>query len=136
MGSRSRRNVLRLTYLDTQIVVWLGAGKRARVSREAARAIERASHLLVSPVVELELAYLHERKRIKVEPMAILSDLASRIGLLVCDLPFQMVAHEAVSLARINDPFDRLIVAQASATASPLITADSHIIENYRRAIW
>jgi PIN domain nuclease of toxin-antitoxin system len=36
----------------------------------------------------------------------------------------------------VRDPFDRLIVAQASANDAPLITKDEKIRRHYKRAIW
>ena len=93
MGSRAKRAFGRLTYLDTHIVVWLYEGQLKRLSREAAREIDRAASLLISPAVELELAYLHRRSRIKASPDTMVNDLRARIGLVVCDLPFPQVSR-------------------------------------------
>ncbi|MBY0504801.1 MAG: PIN domain-containing protein [Bryobacteraceae bacterium] len=125
-----------MTYLDTHIVVWLYEGQLKRLSREAAREIDRAASLLISPAVELELSYLYRRNRVKATPDAIVSDLRARIGLAVCDLPFPLVSREAQSLTWTDDLFDRLIVAQASATRSPLVTADGQIKDHYPLVIW
>ena len=124
-----------MTYLDTHVVVWLYDGSANRVSKEAAREIDRAASLLVSPAVELELEYLHRRSR-TAAPDTILNDLRARIGLGVCDMPFPLVVHEARSLSWTEDVFDRLIVAQAAASRSPLISADHRILEHYPLAIW
>jgi PIN domain nuclease of toxin-antitoxin system len=123
-------------YLDTHVVVWLYYGRRKRLSREASRCIERAQRLLISPAVELELEYLFRRSRISHGPGEILSDLRARIGLSLCDLPFALVSHQAVSLTWTDDVFDRLIVAQAAATEAPLLTADTVIGERYAQAVW
>jgi len=125
-----------VTYLDTHIVAWLFAGQVKKLSREAAREIDKVDSLLISPAVELELAYLHRRNRITAEPAKMLSSLRARIGLALCDLPFPLVSHEAVALTWTDDVFDRLIVAQAAATQSRLITADTEILQHYRHAIW
>lgn len=125
-----------MTYLDTHVVVWLYAGRTKRLSQTAAKEIDRASSLLISPAVELELDYLHRRQRVGVPAAEILDDLRARIGLRICDIPFPLVTREALSVGWTEDVFDRLIVSQAAATVSPLITADTRIIEHYAHAIW
>lgn len=125
-----------MTYLDTHVVVWLYDGNLKKLSREAARIIDRADQIYVSPAVEIELQYLFRRGRIRVGPRDIVGDLRARIGLSVCELPFPLVSREALAIAWTEDLFDRLIVAQASSTASPLLTADSKILENYPHAVW
>lgn len=125
-----------MTYLDTHVVVWLYQGKVKRLSREAARVIDKADQLLISPIVELELVYLHKRGKFSVRPQDMVADLRARIGLAVCDLPFPLVAHEAMSISWTEDVFDRLIVAQAAATRSVLLSSDGRIQENYEHAVW
>jgi PIN domain nuclease of toxin-antitoxin system len=124
-----------VTYLDTHIVVWLYQGSVKRLSQEAAREIDRANSLLISPAVELELEYLHRRSRTDAAE-TILNDLRARIGLGICDLPFPLIAREARSVAWTEDVFDRLIVAQATATRSRLVTADHLILKRYPLAVW
>ena len=67
-------------YLDTHVAVWLHAGDVGRLSAEAKRRIE-ANDLLVSPIVLLELQYLYERKRIRVEPVPLQTYLNSTFGI-------------------------------------------------------
>ncbi len=123
-----------LVYLDTHIVVWLYEGRIKRLSQEARRNIERAGTLLVSPMVELELSYLFRRG--KVSSAHVIRDLAGRIGLGVCDLPFSAVTNEALQISWTEDVFDRLIVAQAMVRNSKLVSADEVILERYAEAIW
>lgn len=125
-----------MTYLDTHVVVWLYQGQIKRLSQTAARRIDQADQLLISPIVELELEYLNRRQKIAANATTIVGDLRGRIGLTLGDLPFPLVSHEALSISWTEDVFDRLIVAQASSTNSGLITADSVILEHYPHAIW
>lgn len=125
-----------MTYLDTHIAVWLYEGKVKRLSQSAAREIDRAGSLLVSPMVELELEYLNRTGKLNLKPSVILEDLRARIGLAICDIPFPLVTREALSIGWTTDVFDLLIVAQASATRSHLVSADSKIIENYTLTVW
>ena len=50
-------------YLDTSVAVWLAQGDLARITPAALDSI-RNCNLLVSPMVALELEYLHEIHRI------------------------------------------------------------------------
>jgi len=36
----------------------------------------------------------------------------------------------------IQDPFDRIIVANAALNDDILVTKDQHILENYEKAFW
>lgn len=60
------------------------------VPRRAAAAIGK-SELLISPMVLLELEYLYEIHRIIQPPQGLLNQLASQIGLRVCDHPFPAI---------------------------------------------
>jgi PIN domain nuclease of toxin-antitoxin system len=121
--------------LDTQVVVWLYGGTK-RLSSEARHRIER-SDLRLSPIVLLELKLLYDRKRVRYEPLPIVAYLTATAGVAICDLPFASVVVESLSINWIDDPFDRLIVAQAVANQdAPLITADQNILDNYKNAVW
>jgi len=123
-------------HLDTHVVVWLAAGEVEKLSPQAADAI-RKSDLVVSPMVLLELQYLYEIKRILKEPLALLNDVDTQIGLKVKDASFAAVLHTALFETWTRDPFDRVIVAHARTDGhAPLVTSDSKIRENYPRAVW
>ena len=123
-------------YLDTHVAVWLFGGLLDRLSRAASRAIE-ANDLLISPIVLLELEYLHKRKRISRQAVDVSQYLSSAFGVAICHYPFPAVILESVGLDWTSDPFDRIIVAQAKANDNAvLITADDLIRRHYKRAIW
>jgi PIN domain nuclease of toxin-antitoxin system len=124
-----------VTYLDTHVVIWLFGGERQRLSSAAIEQI-RNEELLVSPAVVLELQLLHEIKRLRAVALKVIERLSSEIGLAVCRLPFTSVVEHAVEQAWTRDPFDRLIVAQASVNDSALVTKDGEILDNYKRSIW
>ncbi len=127
---------LKQLYLDTHILVWLYQDGSARITPMGVRAIEAAEQLLISPMVELELTYLHEISRINCPALTILDSLRRDIGLETCKQPFAAVIGEALVLNWTSDPFDRIIVAQAAHRAAPLLTADQNIREHYPSAIW
>jgi PIN domain nuclease of toxin-antitoxin system len=125
-----------MTYLDTQVVIWIYEGRTQKIPAPASREIARAKSRLISPMVELELDFLHRRKGLNLNGPAILKDLEARLGLSVCGLPFPLVVSEALQNTWSEDIFDRLIVSQAAATQSPLVTADAKILANYEHAVW
>ena len=124
------------TYLDTQVVVWLAAGRTEKFSARAVAAMEE-SELVVSPVAVLELAYLYEVGRITRAPLALLNQLESQIGLQQQDCSLAALMKTALFESWTRDPFDRLIVAHARTDRmAALVTSDQKIRDNYPKAIW
>ncbi|MDA8164799.1 MAG: PIN domain-containing protein [Desulfobacteraceae bacterium] len=124
-----------MIYLDTHVVAWAYAGEIDRFPPSVCRRIEE-SDLLISPFVLLELKYLHEIERLTVEPGVIYENLASTIGLAVCDLPLMRVITEALPQTWTRDPFDRIITATATARDAILLTKDAAILTHYPKAFW
>ena len=125
-----------IAYLDTQVVVWLCQRRIDKLTEVAQRAIEE-SDLRISPMVLLELQYLHEIKRIRRAPQVLFQQLHTQIGLELCIHPFPSVIGSALFETWTRDPFDRVIVAQARSNASaPLVTSDEKIRKNYSRSVW
>jgi PIN domain nuclease of toxin-antitoxin system len=121
--------------LDTHVVVWFYAGTPDRLSKTAAEAINN-NDLVVSPIVELELTYLFEIGRLTVDGPAIIGDLRERIGLSISDSSMAAVMHAAGGLSWTRDPFDRIIVGDAIAANTTLITKDEKIRANSTAAFW
>ncbi len=125
-----------VAYLDTHVAVFLHDGLIEELSIEARRQIE-ANDLLISPMVFLEFDYLYQRKRIGMPATSLATTLNASFGVALCRLPFPAVVVESLSIDWTADPFDRLIVAQASANhGAMLITRDRLIRQKYARAIW
>lgn len=124
-----------MIHLDTHVVVWLYTGEIERLSDRARAAIERESPV-ISPMVQLELSYLHEIERLTVGGADIVADLARRIGLRRSDADLAAIADAAAALTWTRDPFDRLIVADALVVGASLLTADRRIHEHTRVAVW
>jgi PIN domain nuclease of toxin-antitoxin system len=122
-------------YLDTHLVAWLFAGRTDLIPANVAKRID-THELFVSPMVNLELQYLHEIGRISEASPIVLNGLAANLGLKVCNLAFSSVIGEAVSFNWTRDPFDRIIVAQASVRKAQLLTKDYTILENFEDAVW
>ncbi|MEP6962592.1 MAG: PIN domain-containing protein [Acidobacteriota bacterium] len=124
-----------MIYLDTHIVTALRQNELDALGRKARRAIDKEDDLRVSPIVLLELEYLHEIKRIRTAPQVMLDGLAATIGLRVCARAFLDVVQQAAKETWTRDPFDRMIVAQARLHQAPLITRDGLMLANYSHAL-
>lgn len=124
-----------MIHLDTHVVVWLHTRDESRITLPVRDWIE-ASTLVISPMVELELAYLYEIGRTSIPGADMIADLADRIGLEIARTPFASVVRHAVGLRWTRDPFDRMIVAAALAEDAPLLTKDVNILKNMPSAFW
>lgn len=130
------RSALSVAYLDTHVAVWLHDGLVQKLTKAARQEIERSA-LLLSPMSYLEFDYLHRWGRIRYPAAEMFANLSTTFGVTLCEFPFPAVAGMGTTIGWTQDPFDRLIVAQAKANQnSPLITADEMIRENYPPAVW
>ncbi len=124
-----------MIYLDTHIVVWLYQKDRERFSQVSLSGIDE-NDLFISPMVKMELEFLFEIDRITVNAERILDFLKSRIGLKICEKPFQEVIQNSLEMKWTRDPFDRIITAHAAIDDSILITKDRLIRKHYLHALW
>lgn len=124
-----------MIYLDTHVVAWLYAGKITLFPQYVQKMLA-GEELLISPIVILELQYLFEIGRVSKKATDVVFDLEKKIGLKTCELKFSDVVEYAIKHDWTRDPFDRIIVAQASIRSKKIITKDETILENYRYAIW
>lgn len=124
-----------MIYLDTHVVVWLYAGLTEKLSEQAKSLINK-NDCLISPIVKLELQYLYEIGRITAKPDEIITDLSKRMGLKVCDKDFASIVDLACTITWTRDPFDRMIVANATLHKNLLLTKDQTIVQNSTVALW
>lgn len=108
--------------LDTHIFLWAVAGS-PRLKQSTRRLIESAEEVYVSAASIWEVAIKARLGKIKADP----EELAAAIeasGFL--ELP--VTATHAAGVAKLelhqNDPFDRLLIAQALAMPLKLVTVD------------
>jgi len=124
-----------LIYLDTHVVVWLYAGDLNLFSPRVQRDLEENA-LFISPIVSLEVQYLHEIGRITTEASEVIDELRRAIDLQISDIPFSQVVAQALRSTWTRDPFDRIITAQAALGQHRLLTKDRTIRDHYDRAYW
>ena len=124
-----------MIYLDTHVVAWLYAPRLDLLSEAARQALEE-NEILISPVVLLELDYLHEIGRIARPSTDIYQDLHETLGLRLCTRGFAEVIRAACAETWTRDPIDRIIVGHAAAAGRPLVTRDETIRAHYGRTLW
>jgi PIN domain nuclease of toxin-antitoxin system len=122
-------------HLDTHVVLWLFEGRIERLSA-VALGLLRTGDPLISPMVRVELALLHEVGRVHRTPATILDAMRIEANLRVAEPSFERVSAIASTLTWTRDPFDRLIVAHAMADDLPLLTKDRTILANAPIARW
>ncbi len=121
--------------LDTHCVVFLHAGETGLFG-ETVRLLLDTEDLFISPMVLLELQYLHEIGRIQFDGETIVRELRGDIGLRILDRRWQDVCAKATELSWTRDPFDRTITSQALIEGQRLLTKDRTIREHCSLAFW
>lgn len=111
--------------LDTHVFLWLAADDR-RLKPSARRLLTNASEIFISSASIWEIAIKARVNKIQVDPEAAVREMKN-CGFL--ELP--VLAKHAVVVSRLpllhNDPFDRLLVAQAICEPLHLLTADAQL---------
>lgn len=121
--------------LDTHVVLWWMAGERERISAPAAEAIgSDGARIVVSAVSVWEVAIKRGLGKLDA-PGDLLEKLErARVELL------PVTARHADRVAALpdhhRDPFDRLLVAQATVEALPLISADEAVRAYDIEVVW
>lgn len=124
-----------LIFLDTHAVIWLYSGELDLFSKKVLQMINE-NRICISHIVKLEIKYLNEIGRIRQKPDIIIDALIDEIGLTFSKNSFERVINQAIHLDFTHDPFDRIIVADASINDSYLISKDEIIINNYKNTVW
>jgi PIN domain nuclease of toxin-antitoxin system len=122
-------------FLDTHAAIFLWEGRGELFGSGSRELLERAV-LLASPMVRLEMGFLREVGKLRVEPDQILGALTADYGVTVTADPMDRLVPLAMPLSWTRDPFDRLLVATALLHEAPLITRDARIQEHFAGAVW
>jgi PIN domain nuclease of toxin-antitoxin system len=112
--------------LDTNVVVWLLLGDRKRVSEEAVEALEdEHNEVALSAASVWEIAIKRSLGK-----LTIVSGWGATLTRLGFD-PMPVTAIHAQAVESLpwhhRDPFDRLLVAQASVEGCVLVSADRRL---------
>ncbi|WP_271085482.1 PIN domain-containing protein [Brevundimonas sp. NIBR11] len=124
--------------MDTQIVVWIFNGSGHRLSKRAAAAISRSPSLCISPLVAMEIDMLIERGRVDAPDLdAVISEIAESFGPVIqSQASLSDIVAKSLTIGWTRDPFDRLIVANAMADRTKLVTSDEKIRAHFKDAVW
>lgn len=112
--------------LDSNALLWFVSGSR-EMGKSAKHQISRAVKLVYSPVSMLELSMKQQVGKLDLDEHFLTSVKNQEID----ELPFRV--NHALEVARFgslvrHDPFDRMLLAQASFERMSLITADQHLL--------
>ncbi len=119
--------------LDTHVWLWWQRDDR-RLARPARQAIADADEAWVSGASAWEMAIKVALGRLQVP-----GDIGEAIragGFLELPISFRHVAALHSRPAKHRDPFDRMLVAQASVEGLTLVTADRAIASLHRPCLW
>lgn len=124
-----------MIFLDTHVIVWLYAKRIDLIPDKIKNRIEKED-LFVSPIVALELEFLHEKEKLTTRSQKIINYLIKKIGLKVCEESLINIINKSVNENWTRDPFDRIIVGHAKVHGVILLTKDKTIRQNYSKAMW
>jgi PIN domain nuclease of toxin-antitoxin system len=126
---------VRRLLLDTNVVVWLLLGDRARVSETAVAALEdQKNEVAVSAASVWEIAIKRSVGKLTIEDRW--PEALARLGFE--PLPITALHARAVELLpwHHRDPFDRLLIAQAVEERCALVTADEWFAAYDPEVVW
>ena len=121
--------------LDTNVAVWLLLGDRERVSQPAVDEMEdETNEIALSAASVWEMAIKRSLGKLTIEDRWARS--LARLGF--DPLPVTAVHAEAVESLpwHHRDPFDRLLVAQATVEGRTLVSADSRLAVYEVDVLW
>jgi PIN domain nuclease of toxin-antitoxin system len=121
--------------LDTNVAVWLLLGDRQRVSQRAVDALQdEATEIALSAASVWEIAIKRSLGKLTIEDRW--SKALTRLGF--DPLPITAVHAEAVERLpwHHRDPFDRLLVAQATLERRTLVSADPRLADYEVDLLW
>jgi PIN domain nuclease of toxin-antitoxin system len=126
---------VRRLLLDTNVVVWLLLGDRERVSQRAVEAVEdERNEVWLSAASVWEIAIKRSLGKLTIADGW--SATLGRLGF--GPMPVTALHAEAVEALpwRHRDPFDRLLVAQASVERCALVSADRRLEAYEIEVLW
>jgi len=111
--------------LDTHVLIWLHR-EPARIGKQARRAIEGTASVYYSPLSLFEFLQKDDEQGSKTKVLAAASVAAGLVELSL-DTSHVMESSRFGSLKN-TDPFDRLLISQASREAMDFYTADIRLL--------
>jgi len=117
---------VRRLLLDTNVVVWLLLGDRDAVPEVVARALsDQRNRVSLSAVSVWEIAIKRSLEKLEIEDGW--ADALVRLDFEPMPVTFMHARHVESLPWHHRDPFDRLLVAQASVEDYALVSADADL---------
>ncbi len=124
--------------LDTHVFLW-SATDDPRLSGTARGLIEDGNNeIVLSAASAWEIAIKCRRGRLPLPgpPGEYVSTRVALLGIARLSIDFEHALRVAALPAIHNDPFDRILVAQAMVEGIPIVTDDRHIARYEVETIW
>lgn len=114
--------------LDTHILLWIltNSPRLKEISW-----LDNKLNWMVSPISLLELKFLDECGKIKIDVKKVSQGLSQDERFIMEDVSLEELCKQAWDLNWTRDPFDRLLVAHSLIRFVPLGTVDHLIRKNY-----
>ncbi|MBI4473884.1 MAG: PIN domain-containing protein [Acidobacteria bacterium] len=115
--------------LDTHFVVWIALDS-SRLKKYPW--LPKYQPWVVSPVSLLEIQFLVEAGRGKVDSRGFAQAIMADPRFQVDDAPLATLIQKALGLSWTRDPFDRLIAAHSLVRRVPLCSVDAVMLDNHK----
>ena len=114
--------------LDTHFLLWIAleSGRLREFSW-----LQRYAPWGVSPISLLEIQFLEEVGKVKVDIDAFTNAVMSDARFVVDEVPLLNLVQRSLHLSWTRDPFDRMLAAHSIARRKPLCSTDRKIINNH-----
>ena len=115
--------------LDTRVWLWMQAAPHRLGPQAAALVSDTGNDLLLSAASSWEIAIKHAlgKLRLPVPPREYVPSRMQASGTGALPITHAHALHVAALPPHHRDPFDRMLVAQASVESIPILTADAQI---------
>lgn len=114
--------------LDTHILLWILTESD---SLKKVEWFKRPLHWIISPISLLEIKFLQECGKIKLEFDGLIAHLNEDIRFEIDNPSIEELCFKAFSITWTRDPFDRLLVAHSIVRAMPFGTLDKVILKKH-----
>lgn len=119
--------------IDTHVFLWiLSESKRLK----SLTWLKDFSPYCVSPISILEIKFLEECGRLKIDLEKIIEGIRFDERFKIDDVSLEKLCLQALEISWTRDPFDRFLVAHSSLRRIPFGTCDHTIQKNYPRAVF